>query len=165
MSKKKLVVFYSLTGNTKFIAETIAKTIKADLLEVKPKKDIKKTGGMKYLWGGRQVIMKSKPDLMPFDKNPEDYDIIFIGTPVWSWSFTPAIRSFFSKTGLKKKKIALFACHNGGLGKTLDHMKLELGDNKIIGKKDFFEPLDGKQGIRSDVKDITEWAKKAMENA
>jgi len=40
---KTLVVYYSLEGNTKFIAETISKTVGADLLELKPIKDISST--------------------------------------------------------------------------------------------------------------------------
>lgn len=163
--KKILVVYYSLTGNTKFIAETIAKEAGADLLELKPKRDIKKTGGMRYFWGGRQVVMKAKPKLLPLDKNPEEYGILFIGTPVWSWSFTPALRSFFSKFEFKGKKIALFACHNGGLGSTLEKMEAELGGNDIIGKKDFFEPMTGEQGTRTRVEEIRAWAKKVVKDA
>jgi flavodoxin len=161
---KKLVIYYSLTGNTKFIAEIIVRTIKADLLEVKPKKDLKKNGGMKYFWGGMQVVMKSKPKLLPLEKNPNEYDIIFIGTPVWSWSFTPAMRSFFSEVELKGKKIAVFASHSGGLGSSLEKMEAELKNNKIIGKKDFLEPLTGKVGKRSTEDEIIEWTKKVMKD-
>lgn len=44
---KKLVVFYSFEGNTKFLAEAIANEIKADILELKPKKEIKTKGFFK----------------------------------------------------------------------------------------------------------------------
>ena len=79
---KKLVVFYSFESNTKFIAENIAGEINADILELKPKKDIRSRGFMKYFWGGRAMTMKTRPELMPLDKNPQDYDLLFIGTPV-----------------------------------------------------------------------------------
>ncbi|MFH1472212.1 MAG: hypothetical protein ABIF85_04875 [Nanoarchaeota archaeon] len=46
---KKLVVFYSLEGNTKFIANRIAKAVGADILEIKPKKEIKSKGFMRFL--------------------------------------------------------------------------------------------------------------------
>ena len=55
---EKIVIFYSFEGNTKLIAENIAKTIGADLLELKLKKEMKSKGFMKYFWGGKAAIMK-----------------------------------------------------------------------------------------------------------
>ena len=67
---KTLVIFYSFEGSTKFIAQTIANEIGAELLEIKPEKEIVSHGFMKYVWGGKQAVMKEKPALLPFDKNP-----------------------------------------------------------------------------------------------
>ncbi|UCC96008.1 MAG: flavodoxin [Candidatus Omnitrophota bacterium] len=139
---KSLVIYYSLTGNTRFISEIISRISGSDILELKLKKDDSRLKGFKkYFWGGMQVYMKKKPELMLFDKNPQDYDLIFIGTPVWAWRHTPAIETFFSNINLNNKKIALFCCHGGGKGKTLEKMKYRLGGNEIIGEIDFKEPL------------------------
>ena len=93
---KSLVIFYSFEGNTKLMAENIAQTAEADVLELKPKKEIQSKGFMKYFWGGKAAMMKEKPELLPFDKNIQDYDLIFIGTPVWAWTYSPPLNSFFS---------------------------------------------------------------------
>ena len=61
MSKKILVVYYSLTGNTQFIAETIRDAIDSDLQIVKPVKDLNPNSGTRFLWGGMQATMKQKP--------------------------------------------------------------------------------------------------------
>ncbi|MBY9021719.1 MAG: flavodoxin family protein [Candidatus Lokiarchaeota archaeon] len=82
MDSKILIVYYSLTGNTRFIAECIQEILKADLQEIKPKKDIKPKGAMKYFWGGYKATMKKKPSLEPIEKDPNNYDVIIIGTPV-----------------------------------------------------------------------------------
>ncbi|MFH1472213.1 MAG: hypothetical protein ABIF85_04880 [Nanoarchaeota archaeon] len=58
--------------------------------------------------------MREKPALLPFDKDPKDYDMIFIGTPVWAFSYSAPFNTFFHETELKNKKIALFICHGGG---------------------------------------------------
>ena len=138
---KKLVIYYSFDGNTRYVAEVIAQTVGAELSELKPKNEMKSHGFLKYFWGGRQVFMKEKPQLFPFDKRPEDYDLLFIGTPVWACRYAPALATFFSTVKLRDKKIALFCCSGGFRGKTLEKMKEELRENHIIGEIDFVEPL------------------------
>jgi len=107
---KKLVIYYSFEGNTAFVAKAIADSVGADLLELKLKNDPGHKGFMKYVWGGGQVMKKEKPELYAFEKNPQDYDVLFIGTPVWAFTYAPALATLFSTTKLKGKKIALFCC-------------------------------------------------------
>jgi flavodoxin len=153
---RTLIVYYSFDGNTKFIAEIIAKTIKADLLELKPKEEITR-GPLKHLWGGRQVMMKEKPELFSFDKNPDDFDVIYIGTPVWAFNYAPAINAFLSKTELKRKKIALFCCHGGTPGNTIAKMReLLKKDNEILGEISFKEPLTNEKEKNEEV--AKKWA-------
>ncbi|MGI6575586.1 MAG: flavodoxin family protein [bacterium] len=159
--KRKLVVFYSLEGNTKFVAREIAATIEADLLELKPKKDLNTKGFMKYFWGGRQVVTKAKPALESFTVNPEDYDVIFIGTPIWAGNYTPALATFFSTVNLKQKSIALFCCHRGMNLGALDKMEAKLAGNEIIGKIDFIDPL--KRNPKANRDRIRAWAREVME--
>lgn len=159
---KKLVIYYSFEGNTKLIAETIANDIQADLLELKPQKELNSKGFMKYLWGGSQVMMKKKPDLHPLDKNPQDYDIIFIGTPVWAWTFAPPLKTFFSTVRFNDKKVALFSCNGGQNGKTFENMKAELEHNDVIGEIEFFEPLVKEK--EKDIHRVKEWTKDILKN-
>ena len=163
MKMKKLVVFYSYEGNTKFIAKTIADSINADILELKPVKDMKSKGFMKFIWGGQKVIMKQKPELTKFNIDPIDYDFLFIGTPVWAFTYSPALRTFFSKTKLRDKKTAIFCCHEGGMKKTLENMKKTLVGNTIVGENDFFHPLY-KNNEENDIK-TREWAEKIINDA
>jgi len=139
---KKLVIFYSLDGSTKFIADIISEKTGADQLRLKPVKDIKNKGFMKIFWGGQQVISKKKPELEPFNKNPQDYDLIFIGTPVWAWTFTPTLRTFFGQAELKGKKVVLYNCHGGQPKDTLQKMKAELDGNEFIGEAEFLEMVE-----------------------
>ena len=156
---KILVIYYSFEGNTKLIAENIAREIDADILEIKPIDEIKTKGFMKFFWGGKQAVMNEKPELQPFDKNPNDYELIFIGTPVWAWGPAPPMKTFFDKYKFENKKIALFCCHGGGKAKTLDKMKDALGkNNEFIGQIDFVEPL--KKNTQKNVDIAVNWAKK-----
>lgn len=157
---KTLIVYYSLTGNVKTIAESMASAAGADLLELKLKEGLKPTGGFKFLWGGKQVFMKEQPELQPIDKNPNDYDLIIIGTPVWAWTFAPALRTFFNKVKIENKKIALFCCHGGVKGKVFERMKKALGNNHFIGEIDFFEPL--KMGTEKKKQLAADWVRRLI---
>lgn len=75
---KNLVVYYSLESNTKLIAEFIAKEIGADIIELKPKKEFPSSGFRKYLWGGKSVIFKQKPELMNKEIDIRKYDNMII---------------------------------------------------------------------------------------
>ena len=159
---KKLIIFYSLDGNTKFISENIAEEIGADILELKPVKEISRNSFTKLFAGGKQAMMKAEPDLQPYDIKWQDYDVIFIGTPVWAWTFAPALRTFFKDHAIKNKKIGLFCCHGGGPGKIFEKMEEKLEGNEIVGKIMFKDPL--KHDKENDAQIAKEWAKKLIEN-
>lgn len=159
---KALVVYYSLQGNTKFIADTIAKAIETDILELKPIKTIPKKGFLRYLIGGKQAWKKEKPELVPFDKDPNDYDLIFIGTPVWAWTYSAPCHTFFSTTNIKNKKIAFFCCHAGDKGKTFIDMENALAENEFLENIDFEEPL--KMNKEANEKRVAEWVQKQLTN-
>ncbi|MBN2111933.1 hypothetical protein JW707_02420 [Candidatus Woesearchaeota archaeon] len=106
---KALVVFYSRTGNTKKIALEIKKSLKADIDEVKDKKD--RSGIKGYLLAGKDSILKRTTEIV-FRKNPEKYELVVIGTPVWSFTVCPAIRTYITQNKDKLRKVAFF-CTQG----------------------------------------------------
>lgn len=153
---KSLIVFYSLEGNTKLIAQFIQEFTNAEILELKPKKEIPKKGFLKFIWGGKSVMFKEKPILINKRNNIDDYELLFIGTPVWSGTFAPAINSFLFETKITGKKIALFSCHSGGGDKKCveNFTKMLNANNVILSKIDFVDPLKAdNQVIRGAVED------------
>ncbi len=154
---KTLVVFYSLDGNTKIIAESIASTVEADILELKPKSESSAKGFMKYIWAGRSAIMKEKPELVSLEKSPRDYDLLFIGTPVWAWNYAPPLNTFLMQSDFEGKKIALFCCHGGGKGNIFGKLKAALINNEVVAQIDFQDPLRRKK--EQSVQKAKEWAK------
>jgi len=153
---KKLVVFYSYEGNTKLLAETIAGAIDADILEIKPEKEMSSKGFMKFVWGGSKVYMGSKPKLKPLSKDPNKYDIIFIGTPIWAWTHTPTIKTFMTEHLPKGKKMAFFCSNEGNPGKAFEKMIKMAEGNEVIGSKDFFAPL--KKDKEKTLENVKNWA-------
>ena len=100
---KVLVIYYSHGGHTRQLANAISKAIGADVLELEMKKDIKhRQGFSKYLWGGKKVLFEKDPELLSFDKNPDDYDFLFIGTPTWVGQYNPIFKTFFKENTIKR---------------------------------------------------------------
>lgn len=112
--KKVLVAYYSYSGNTKAAAEKIQKLTNADIFEIVPKNP--------YPTGYNAVVEQAKkekndnilPELKENIKNLSDYDVIFIGTPVWWYTAAPVVKSFIAKNNFDGKTIAPFCTHGGG---------------------------------------------------
>ncbi|MCE5222139.1 MAG: flavodoxin [Clostridium sp.] len=152
-----LVVYYSFDGNTKLIAESIVEEIHGDILPLEVEKPIA-NNKKKYLVGGKQVILKEKPMLIPYEFKAENYDVLFIGTPIWAWNYAPALRTFFAENSIKNKKIVLFSCNGGQNGKTFENMKKALPDNEFLGEIEFYEPLKSKKEEKIEL--AKSWARK-----
>ncbi len=157
---KTLVLHYSLDGNTRLVAEAIAKAAGADTLELKLAKAMPSSVPMRIVKGGYQVVSKQCPALQPLDRKPGDYDMLFIGSPVWAGCYAPALRSFFARTPLAGRKTALFLCHGGGKGDAFGKLRAALAGNEIVAEIDFVSPL--KKNPEAAVERAGQWAGETM---
>ena len=149
---KKDIVYYSMSGNTDYVAKYIFDKIDADLIKIEPKAEYPKKGIKKFLWGGRSAVMGDTPALKKYEFDSNKYDYIIFGTPVWASSFTPSIRTFIkeNKEKLKGKKLAVFICYmGGGADKAIEKLKKILEINKFDAELILIDPKDKK----SDEKD------------
>lgn len=111
--KKILVAYYSRTGTTKKAAELIAQKLGAELEEIKDTVD--RSGIKGYLLSGRDATLKRLTELHPIAKNPAEYDLVVIGTPIWSWNVSAPIRTYATEQKKNLKNVAFF-CTMGGSG-------------------------------------------------
>ena len=140
---KNLVVYFSLEGNTEYVANKIRDAIGADTLKLVPKKAYHDKGFAKFFWGGKSAVMAEKPALEEYSINPGDYDRIIFGFPVWASNYTPPIRTFIedNKDHLTGKKFAAFACESGSGGeKALDKLAKSLGIDEFEQTAIFIDP-------------------------
>lgn len=142
MDKRILIVYYSYEGNTEFVAESIHKITGGDLLRLEVVSEKEKKGFSKYLWGGSQVIMGKKPELKTPKYDIKDYDLVFLGSPIWASSFAPAFNTYLDGLNeLTGKDIALFCCHAGSGGtKAFKKLKGKLEGNTIVSQIEFLDP-------------------------
>lgn len=154
-----LIVYYSLDGSTKFIAENLAAEIGADNEELRPKLHLPAGSFAKHFWGGRMVVFKEKPVIEPLARDISGYDLIIIGTPVWAFNFSPPIRTFLEQYKFAGKKVALFCCCDGAPGKTLTNIKAGLPGNEFIGELVLMKTSKNREENRHKA---IEWVKKLL---
>ena len=153
---KTAVVFYSYDGNCSFAAEQMGMLLNGELVPIQTVDQKRRRGFAKMFWGVMQVMSGKLPPLKPSNFNAEAFDLIILGTPVWASSPAPAMKAFLSQAKLSGKKIALFACHAGGMGKAMEIFKTMLKDNTVVSEIDFNSPLKNREKVKQQ---IEEWAK------
>lgn len=130
-NSKKLIVYYSYTGHTKMIAESIQKELKCDILELKPvveySKDYQTVVDEEQNSNSIDKIVK----IQPIDKNLSQYDEIILGSPVWWYTITPVIRTFLKENNLSGKIIKPYATNAGWLGHTFKEIKELCPNSKV----------------------------------
>ncbi len=156
-------MYYSLTGNTRLIAEAIRKELGADVLELHPVKGLKAGKFTTFMWGGAQAKMHKKPELQAYDTKVNDYDLVFLGTPVWAWTCSPPVRSFIEKEKLAGKKVAIWCCAGADGIKGLARFEKTLPRSTIVGKTIFTEPLTHQP--EETARRAKEWAEECLQKA
>jgi flavodoxin len=108
-----LVVYFSRTGYTRKIAEEIAGRCGADVEAIE---DVRSRAGFfGYLRSAREAYRKLPVEIRPMAKNPSDYDLVILGTPVWAGNVASPMRAYLAARGGELKQVAVF-CTQGGSG-------------------------------------------------
>lgn len=125
---KTLVAYFSASGRTRKKAEKLAKELAADLYEIKPAVPYTKADLNWMDKKSRSSIemsdKSSRPEIVEDDAHIDQYDVIYVGFPIW-WYIAPTIiNTFLEKYDFSGKKICLFATSGGsGWGDTVDSLK------------------------------------------
>ena len=103
---KSLVVYYSRTNITKKLAEEIASKTDADIEEVKSK--VSYDGKLGYARGIKDGATGKIVELEAQKYNPEDYDVVYVGAPVWASKAANPIISYLSQNEGKFSNVKFF---------------------------------------------------------
>lgn len=116
---KILVAYFSATGTTKGVAEHIANGLNADIYEIVPEEAYTDADLNYNDNNSRTTIEMNDPDARPAIsgsvENMEQYDIIFVGYPIW-WGEAPRIVSTFMESYDFSGKTIVPFCTSGGSG-------------------------------------------------
>jgi len=121
---RKLIVYYSWSGNTRYVAEQIQYLTGADIFELKPVNPYPEDFHATAERGRRELDSGYRPPLAGRIYNLADYDVIFIGFPNWFGTLAIPLFTFLESYDLSGKIIAPFISHGrGGLQNTLTDLK------------------------------------------
>lgn len=112
--EKMLVVYYSMSGNTKAVAEHIRKATGAATFEIKTQKAYPEDYRELLAISKKEIENKDYPALQGMPGNLDKYDVIFVGTPNWYSTMAPAVNTFFENGKIADKIVIPFVTHGGG---------------------------------------------------
>ena len=123
---KKLVAYFSPTGTTAHLAQTLAEAVGADIFEIKPAVPYKPADLNWMDKRARSTVEMndpaSRPAIASQRDNMAEYDVVFVGFPIW-WYVAPTII----------KTVVLFATSGGsGMGETLKKLAPSCPNAKLI---------------------------------
>lgn len=136
--KKALVAYFSASGVTAKAAKALAEAAEADLYEIKPEIPYTQAG---LNWMDKRsrssVEMNNqafRPALANRDAKIKEYDMVFLGFPIWWYVAPTIINTFLESYDFSGKTIVLFATSGGsGFGKTADALRGSVAsDTKLV---------------------------------
>lgn len=116
---KTLVVFYSLTGNTRTAAEEFVQLLgeDCDLAEIHDRSR-RGTGKWAMFKSVLEVILGRCPGIRYAGPDPARYGMVVIGTPVWCGKVASPVRSFVREQGDRLPRVAALVTSGSGNGES-----------------------------------------------
>ena len=130
---KKLVAYFSASGVTAKVADLLADAVGADIHEIRPKVPYTKADlnwmDKKSRSSIEMADKKIRPEIAESNVRIEEYDVVFLGFPIW-WYVAPTIvNTFLESHDFSGKKIVVFATSGGsGFGKTLEELRVSVSE-------------------------------------
>lgn len=110
---KILVVYYSRSGTTRKVAQSLAAALRCDTEEIVEERS--RSGVFGYLRSLIEARRRAPSRIATAGKDPSTYDVVVLGTPVWAWSVSSPLRAYMMANRLRLPAVAFF-CTLGGAG-------------------------------------------------
>lgn len=143
-------------GTTEFVARLIQQNVGGDMYLIQTEEKYPEDFQTLVVQNHEEMDDDYFPALKEDNLNMDDYDIVYLGYPVWATDAPQAIFSFLRRHDLSGKKIALFCTHDGyGSGSSYDDIKRAVPNGEFTGELDIeAQDVPFAQGA------VQEWLKK-----
>lgn len=100
------IVYYSKNGNTEIAAELLAEKYQGRIFILEEK--CRRRGLFGFIKSGFQAVTKKQSTLLNTPWNElKEYDKLYLCTPIWAGSITPAMNTFIANADLTDKEITI----------------------------------------------------------
>lgn len=158
---KYLTLYYSKSGHTREVARIIQEAVGGDVAPIRTKRSYSGSYPIAVIQGGLEKLRNARPPLMQLPVEPKDYDVIFLGGPVWWFTIAPALKSFLAEYDLSGKRVYPFLT-SGGQPKD-SFRDLEALCSGRVGEG--FHVYFRKNDMRAFPEQISQWALRCAKEA
>ncbi len=127
--KRVLVVYYSRGGTTRRAAEAVRDALDCDIDEIRVRVD--RRGLVGIIRSAVDAVLRRRSQIEPTAKDPADYDLVIVGTPVWGFSVSGPVRAYLSRQSDRLPDDVAFFCTRIRLGGAPALRRME----KLAGKQ------------------------------
>ena len=135
MAARVLMVYYSRSGHCRRVAQAIAQELERrgissdqdEILDLKPREGW--VGYLRSVWDSFfQIRTRIQASSSQGFRDPEGYELVLVGSPVWAGNLAPPVGTYLSDTRGKMGDVAFFLSHGGsGAARTLIRMEYLCG--------------------------------------
>src|SRR5690606_19250759 len=115
MKNAILLAYYSRTGYTRKVAMEIAEACGCDVEEIRDR--VGRSGPIGYARSVFEAASRFDTLLQPGERDPADYPLVIVGTPVWFWNLSSPVRTWVRRHRPRLRDVAFF-CTCGSSGGT-----------------------------------------------
>lgn len=130
---KNLVLYFSVFGSTKLFAELVHERVGGDLKELKPTRPYEREYKPLLDFSKKEVDQGILTEFEELNIDINEYDNIFVGYPMWWYTYPPILKHFFKKYDMTGKTIIPFNTHEGsGTGGTYNMIRRDVPEAKVL---------------------------------
>lgn len=152
---KALVVYYSLTSNTKQVAEVIAEKTNADLYEIQIDQVLPTDSDAIAEVVKAQLDSGNFPKVTSAIPNYAEYDVIFVGSPTWYYEPSTPTKSFLADSDFAGKTVVSFTTYSGSYGTYFPTFASLVKNAKVVDGM-AFSHVERESHSSLDIK-VTDW--------
>jgi flavodoxin len=150
---KILVVYYSHSGNTREIANTLQELAGGDIFEIQTAAPYPAEYSAIVEQVRKEKSAGVKPKIKGGFAGGQDYDIVFLGSPCWYGTIATPVETFLSEQDFSGKTLVPFITHGGsGLSNAVRDIRALQPSVNVVSAKAF-----SRSGVRDAKKEVADW--------
>lgn len=130
-TEKVLIIYYSLSGRTRAVAERLQTKTGADIYEIQTIKTYPSSYPGVYDEPKRELEQNDLPDLKDNPPDMSSYDLILVGAPVWWYTVPTPLMKFLLNADFAGKRVASFCTYDSTLGQYHPHF-VQQAKNAVV---------------------------------